>query len=148
MNDIVLAMGEIEEASKNIKDIITTIDDIAEQTNLLALNAAIEAARAGESGKGFAVVAEEVRKLAEESSNAVRQTAELIENSMASVERGKQVVDITAKSLMDVVKNAQNAVKLVDEITVTTEEQLASIEQINGGIGQIVDVVQADSAIS
>lgn len=148
MNDIVLAMGEIEEASKNIKDIITTIDDIAEQTNLLALNAAIEAARAGESGKGFAVVAEEVRKLAEESSNAVRQTAELIENSMASVERGKQVVDITAKSLMDVVKNAQNAVKLVDEITVTTEEQLASIEQINGGIGQIVDVVQANSAIS
>ena len=96
MKEMLYAMNEIENSSRNIKEVITTIDSIAEQTNLLALNAAIEAARAGEAGKGFAVVAEEVRKLAEESSKAVKNTAELIEGSMKSVENGKVIADTTA----------------------------------------------------
>ncbi|SUQ50981.1 Methyl-accepting chemotaxis protein 4 [Clostridium neonatale] len=148
MTEMVTAMDEIEDSSKNIKEIINTIDSIAKQTNLLALNAAIEAARAGEAGKGFAVVAEEVRKLAEESSQAVKDTAELIESSIKSVEKGKEIADITAVSLEYVVEHTKEAVQLVDNITKLLEEQAISIEQINGGIDQIADVVQSNSAIA
>lgn len=148
MKEMLYAMNEIENSSRNIKEVITTIDSIAEQTNLLALNAAIEAARAGEAGKGFAVVAEEVRKLAEESSKAVKNTAELIEGSMKSVENGKVIADTTAMSLVEVVDYTKNVVELVNNITKSLEEQALSIKQINGGIDQIADVVQSNSAIS
>ena len=148
MTEMVTAMNEIEDSSMNIKEIINTIDSIAEQTDLLALNAAIEAARAGEAGKGFAVVAEEVRKLAEESSQAVKDTANLIENSIKSVNSGKEIADTTAVSLKDVVEHTKEAVQLVDNITKLSEEQAISIEQINGGIDQIADVVQSNSAIA
>lgn len=148
MKEMLYAMNEIENSSRNIKEVITTIDSIAEQTNLLALNAAIEAARAGEAGKGFAVVAEEVRKLAEESSKAVKNTAELIEGSMKSVENGKVIADTTAMSRVEVVDYTKNVVELVNNITKSLEEQALSIKQINGGIDQIADVVQSNSAIS
>ena len=148
MTEMVSAMNEIEASSMNIKEIINTIDSIAKQTNLLALNAAIEAARAGEAGKGFAVVAEEVKKLAEESSQAVKDTAELIESSIKSVNNGKEIADTTAVSLEDVVEHTKEAVQLVDNITKLSEEQAISIEQINGGIDQIADVVQSNSAIA
>ena len=148
MESMLMAMDEMEVASKNIKEVIITIDNIAEQTNLLALNAAIEAARAGEAGKGFAVVAEEVRKLAEESSNAVKNTAELIEASIKSVEGGKYIADTTAQSLKEVVENTKNAIELVDNITRASEEQSVAIQQVNGGIDQIADVVQSNLAIA
>ncbi|MDB2152184.1 methyl-accepting chemotaxis protein [Clostridium butyricum] len=148
MNEMVKAMEEIDDSSRNIREIINTIASISEQTNLLALNAAIEAARAGESGKGFAVVAEEVRKLAEESSQAVKDTAELIESSIKSVEKGKEIVDITAVSLKEAVKKTEEAVQLVDNISKISEVQAVSINQINGGIDQIADVVQSNSAIA
>ena len=148
MNNMVNAMDEIEKSSTNISDVINTIDSIAEQTNLLALNAAIEAARAGEAGKGFAVVAEEVRKLAEESSKAVKHTAELIEASIKSVHEGKVIVDTTSNSLKEVVKEAKYSTELVNNITQATDEQALSIEQVNGGIEQISEVVQSNSAIA
>ena len=148
MNEMVKAMEEIDNSSKNIREIINTIASISEQTNLLALNAAIEAARAGESGKGFAVVAEEVRKLAEESSQAVKDTAELIESSIKSVEKGKIIADTTAVSLKEAVKKTEEAVQLVDNISNISEVQAVSINQINGGIDQIADVVQSNSAIA
>ncbi len=148
MNEMVKAMEEIDNSSRNIREIINTIASISEQTNLLALNAAIEAARAGESGKGFAVVAEEVRKLAEESSQAVKDTAELIESSIKSVEKGKIIADTTAVSLKEAVKKTEEAVQLVDNISKISEVQAVSINQINGGIDQIADVVQSNSAIA
>ena len=148
MNEMVKAMEEIDNSSRNIREIINTIASISEQTNLLALNAAIEAARAGKSGKGFAVVAEEVRKLAEESSQAVKDTAELIESSIKSVEKGKIIADTTAVSLKEAVKKTEEAVQLVDNISNISEVQAVSINQINGGIDQIADVVQSNSAIA
>ncbi|SUQ53885.1 Methyl-accepting chemotaxis protein McpC [Clostridium neonatale] len=148
MKEMLYAMNEIENSSRNIKEVIDIITNISEQTNLLALNAAIEAARVGEAGKGFAVVAEEIKKLAEESSKAVKNTAELIEGSMKSVENGKVIADTTAMSLVEVVDYTKNVVELVDNITKSLEEQALSIKQINGGIDQIADVVQSNSAIS
>ena len=146
MSEMLNAMDDIEESSKNINMIIKTIDDIAEQTNLLALNAAIEAARAGDAGKGFAVVAEEVKKLAEQSSQAVKQTTNLINLSISSVNKGRVLADNTAKSLIKVVEDVREATELVSNITLGAEEEALSIKQINGTIQQISDVVQSNSA--
>ncbi len=148
MDEMLLSMNEIEESSRSIREVISTIEGIAEQTNLLALNAAIEAARAGEVGKGFAVVADQVRKLAEESSKAVKDTTELIGNSIHAVEKGKVIADTTAMSLKEVVQHTKEAVDLVDNITKLSEEQAVAIKQIHSGIDQISDIVQSNSAIS
>ncbi len=99
MKDMVSAMDEISENSKQIGRIIKTIEDIAFQTNILALNAAVEAARAGEAGKGFAVVADEVRNLAGKSAAASKDTATLIESAVQSVAKGTGIVDTTAANL-------------------------------------------------
>lgn len=146
MKNMLSAMDNIDISSKNIKDIIKTIDEIAGQTNLLALNAAIEAARAGEAGRGFAVVADEVKTLAEQSSDAVKRTTELIEASIKSVNEGKIIADNTAKSLKEVVSHTKEATALVLNITKATEEEVQSIEQVNSGIEQIADVIQSNSA--
>ncbi|NFI03805.1 methyl-accepting chemotaxis protein [Clostridium botulinum] len=148
MKEMLYAMADIEKASNDINNIITTIASIADQTNLLALNAAIEAARAGDAGKGFAVVAEEVRKLAENSSEAVKKTSTLIENSIKSVNKGKDIAESTAISLIEVVEDIKNASQLVINIVNSAEEEALSIEQINVGIEQIADVVQSTSAIA
>lgn len=148
MNEMVTAMNKIEESSRNIKSIINTIYSISEQTNLLALNAAIEAARAGESGKGFAVVADEIRKLAEESSVAVKNTEILIEDSITNVNNGKNIADEASEALNAVVRKAKEAVELIGTIAKLTEQGAMSISEVYEGIDQIAEVVESNTAIS
>ena len=148
MKDMVDSMNEINGASKEIDKIIATINEIASQTNLLALNASIEAARAGEAGKGFAVVANQVNVLADQSAQAAKESATLIETSVKAVEKGMVIAGQTASQLQEVAENSQIITKEVTNIAETLETQTTEIQQINDGIEQINDVVQTNSATS
>lgn len=142
------AMDKIREASDKIAEIISSIEEIADQTALLALNASIEAARAGEHGRGFAVVATQVGALADQSSEAARNTKDLIQNAIKAVEEGIQFANSTAQSLTAVVENAKVVNESMEEIAMASDNQAHAAAQITEGINQIAEVVESNSATS
>jgi methyl-accepting chemotaxis protein len=146
MDEMIVAVKDIDQASHRISKITKVIDEIAFQTNILALNASIEAARAGQYGKGFAVVAEEVRCLAEKSEKAVKEISDMIQNSIEKTTLGTRIVGETASSLAEIVSGINTSTQIVGEIAKSSEEQSEGIKQINTGIDQVSHVIHFNSA--
>jgi methyl-accepting chemotaxis protein/methyl-accepting chemotaxis protein-1 (serine sensor receptor) len=148
LSEMVNAISAINESSVKVSKILKVIDDISFQTNILALNAAVEAARAGESGMGFAVVADEVRNLAQRCAQAARDTAHLIDESVARSEEGRRTVDQVAKSIATITEKAQSVRTLVDEVSAASKEQEKGLDQIAQAVSQMEQVTQKTAAIA
>jgi methyl-accepting chemotaxis protein/methyl-accepting chemotaxis protein-1 (serine sensor receptor) len=146
LSSMVTSMVSIKESSDKVSKIIKTIDEIAFQTNILALNAAVEAARAGEAGMGFAVVADEVRSLAQRSAQAARDTATLIEESIARANEGHQRVSQVSGAIEAITSSAGRVKGLVDAVSAASREQSQGIEQVTQAITQMEKVTQNTAA--
>ena len=146
MQELATSMKEISEASRETQKIVKTIDEIAFQTNLLALNAAVEAARAGEAGAGFAVVADEVRSLAMRAAEAARNTANLIEGTVAKVEHGDHLAMSTSDKFSRLTETINKVSVLVSEITQASNEQASGIDQLNSAMADINVVTQTNAS--
>ncbi|WP_245407895.1 HAMP domain-containing methyl-accepting chemotaxis protein [Rhizobium sp. TH135] len=141
------AMGRIEEASRQISNIIGVIDEIAFQTNLLALNAGVEAARAGEAGKGFAVVAQEVRELAQRSAGAAKEIKALINRSAEEVSSGSTHVQQTGTVLSRIGGQIATISEHIEKIAETSREQSGALHEVNGAVGRMDQMTQQNAAM-
>jgi methyl-accepting chemotaxis protein len=147
VEDVILKMGNINESSHRIEDIIAVIDDIAFQTNILALNAAVEAARAGEQGKGFAVVAVEVRNLAQRAALAADEIKRLIADSVSKVNDGSRLVTQAGNTMDKIIDAIEGVTSIMTEISAASSKQNDDIDQVNQGIGELDNVTQQNAAL-
>jgi len=146
LDGMVEKMKEIDASSNKIARIIKVIDEIAFQTNILALNAAVEAARAGEAGLGFAVVADEVRNLAQRCAQAAKDTAGLIEESIATSRHGNAQLDQVAQAVRSMTDNSVRVKSLVDEVNLGSQEQARGMDHIAQAVIQMEHVTQKNAA--
>ncbi|RZF27267.1 methyl-accepting chemotaxis protein [Paraburkholderia sp. UYCP14C] len=147
VGQVVGTMGDINQSSAKIADIISIIEGIAFQTNILALNAAVEAARAGEEGRGFAVVAGEVRSLAQRSSAAAKEIKELIDTSVERVQSGSALVDEAGRTMTEIIGAVQRVTDIMGEIAAASEEQSGGIDQVARAVTQMDEVTQQNAAL-
>ncbi|SDG88614.1 methyl-accepting chemotaxis sensory transducer with TarH sensor [Paraburkholderia steynii] len=147
VGQVVGTMGDINQSSAKIADIIAIIEGIAFQTNILALNAAVEAARAGEEGRGFAVVAGEVRSLAQRSSAAAKEIKELIDTSVERVQAGSALVDEAGRTMTEIISAVQRVTDIMGEIAAASEEQSSGIDQVARAVTQMDEVTQQNAAL-
>lgn len=147
-DELIRAMNRISEKSRDIADIINIIKDIAAQTNLLALNASIEAARAGESGRGFSVVADNVRMLAEQTSSALANSSNLINESVQAVEEGNRLVDETVSSMKIAVEKTEQVNKLIAEVANDIHENSLILDDISNRIVNMESFADSTRATS
>jgi len=140
------SIQEVTKSSEETGKIVKTIDEIAFQTNLLALNAAVEAARAGEAGAGFAVVADEVRNLALRAAEAAKNTSGLIDNTITTVRKSRDLMQATQESFSENVEISNKIGTFVDEIAAASQEQARGINQVGIAVTEMDKVVQQAAA--
>lgn len=145
---MVVAMGQIGGSSDKIAKIIKVIDEISFQTNILALNAAVEAARAGEAGMGFAVVADEVRTLAQRCATSARETAGLIDESIATTAEGKTRVEQLTAAISSITEDSTKLKALIETVSANSGEQTRGIDQVSHSIAQMQGITQQTAANS
>jgi methyl-accepting chemotaxis protein len=142
------AMDEINEKVSAINESITIIDQIAFQTNILSLNAAVEAATAGEAGKGFAVVAQEVRNLANSSTQAAKEIKNLVESANIKANEGKTIANDMIQGYTTLNSDINKTIELIGDVANTSKEQQIGIVQINDAINILEKQVQANAEVS
>lgn len=148
MNEMVQAIQNISDNSKEVAGLVKEIEDIAFQTNILSLNASVEAARAGDAGRGFSVVANEIRQLAFKTADTSKTMADLAIQNTEKVEMGIVSVEKSSQALEKVIKGTELVTELVDRISDASVCQADSIIQIRQSIEQISEIVQGNSATS
>lgn len=141
------AMGGIERTSSEIANIITVIESIAFQTNLLALNAGVEAARAGHEGRGFAVVAQEVRALAQRSTDAAQDIRGRIAASATQVKNGVTLVEEMDGALDRIIARITDINELAQSIATSAEEQSNRVAEANEAMRQMDSFTQQNAAM-
>ena len=140
------SMDDINDQVTAINEAITVIDQIAFQTNILSLNAAVEAATAGEAGKGFAVVAQEVRNLASRSADAANEIKTLVESAASKANEGKKVSDDMIHGYESLNENFSQTIKLIEDVSSASKEQMTGIEQINDAVTMLDRVTQENAS--
>ncbi|QKF65626.1 PAS sensor-containing MCP-domain signal transduction protein [Arcobacter venerupis] len=147
-NQTTVAMEEINVQVNSINEAITVIDQIAFQTNILSLNAAVEAATAGEAGKGFAVVAAEVRNLASRSAEAAKEIKNIVGNATSKANQGKEIANHMINGYKELNQNITNTINLIQDIEMSSKEQLTGIEQINDAVTQLDQQTQQNAMVA
>ena len=152
-------IGELGEHSERVSSIVSVIKGIADQTNLLALNAAIEAARAGEQGRGFAVVADEVRQLAQRTTNSTQEIAAMIEKIQAAtqaamsdmevgvrqVNGGVDLANQAGEAVVSINASSDNVVRVVNQISLALREQTAASHDVARTVERLAQMAQQNS---
>ncbi|PWU00253.1 MAG: hypothetical protein C5B51_25315 [Terriglobia bacterium] len=146
MKDLTTSMALISKSSNQVAGVLKSIDEIAFHTNILALNAAVEAARAGEAGAGFSVVADEVRALAQRAADAARNSAEIIERTIADVSKGVGLVSQAHESFQKVSETISSGSEMVTQIAASSQEQARGVSHISQAISRIEQVTQNNAA--
>ncbi|MDD2697695.1 MAG: methyl-accepting chemotaxis protein [Arcobacteraceae bacterium] len=144
-NKTAQSMDEIADEVTAINESIRLIEQIAFQTNILSLNAAVEAATAGEAGKGFAVVAQEVRNLANRSSDAANEIKALVESAKAKTEEGKIISENMISGYSKLISDINSTIDLISDVSTASKEQQEAMIQINDAISLLDQSTQRNA---
>lgn len=148
MQSMLTTMSEIHSAVEEISQISQMIEDISDQTNLLSLNASIEAARAGEAGRGFAVVASEIGQLSGQTTNALRQTGDIISHSSDIIQKGLETANQTAEAFREIQKVTEQYNEISRTLSDTVREQTTAVDSVNSQLLSLKDIADANKNLA